>query len=637
MVYHLSRLHRFSKLWGFMKNFLVICLVCLLCLTASIFPVNAVPLPSKAQGINVKAFGAKGDGRTDDTKAIQQALDAASKNKGTGTERNNLVYLPNGTYLISATLSWPSKRIIVSGQTREKTVIKLKDNSPGFSSSNKPLPAITTFEGESTGQAFSNAIYDLTVDIGSGNQGAIGIRFLNNNQGGLRNVAIKSSDRDRRGSVGLALTRAWPGPAMIRDLQISGFDYGIEVQQPEYSLVFEDIALTNQRVAGIKNTANILSIRGLTSKNSVPVIQNVNSDTGMIVVLNGDFKGGSSSFTAIENRGGTLYARNIKTSGYKSAIKNGCKVIRGNNVTEYISGKVYSLFPTPKRSLQLAVEEVPVIPQDDFKDWVSVTDYGANGEDDKDDTAAIQKAMDAGTTVYFPNGKYFISDTIRVRGKVRRITGLHSTFKVNPPLQNQDKPVFRFEEGERNAIILERFWGDYGGGAFHWIEHASSKTLILRNIYMGSGAVYRNTGSGKLFIEDVTGYGNLVFNKQKVWARQLNVEAAATQITNNGGSLWILGLKTEDEGTVVETTNGGKTEILGGLVYPATRKIPDDRPAFINDESKLSVIIRTSYYQGGRYQTVVREKRKGATKKLMYTDIPRIGEINIIPLYAGYE
>lgn len=46
--------------------------------------------------------------------------------------------------------------------------------------------------------------------------------------------------------------------------------------------------------------------------------------------------------------------------------------------------------------------------------------------DGEDDTAAIQRAMDAGKpTVYFPIGRtYFVSDTIIVRGAVRQILGL---------------------------------------------------------------------------------------------------------------------------------------------------------------------------------------------------------------------
>ena len=41
---------------------------------------------------NVRDFGAKGDGKTSDTKAIQSAIDAAGKVQGT-------VYSPDGKYI----------------------------------------------------------------------------------------------------------------------------------------------------------------------------------------------------------------------------------------------------------------------------------------------------------------------------------------------------------------------------------------------------------------------------------------------------------------------------------------------------------------------------------------------------------
>ena len=52
--------------------------------------------------IDVKRdFGAKGDGKTDDTAALQAALDAGS---GNDVKQHKIVYMPNGTYRVRKSL-----------------------------------------------------------------------------------------------------------------------------------------------------------------------------------------------------------------------------------------------------------------------------------------------------------------------------------------------------------------------------------------------------------------------------------------------------------------------------------------------------------------------------------------------------
>jgi hypothetical protein len=71
--------------------------------------------------INVKSFGAKGDGVTDDTAAIQAAIDDASV-------KSNQVSFPSGTYKISAPINVPTGAHLV-GAGWTNSIIKLVSTS----------------------------------------------------------------------------------------------------------------------------------------------------------------------------------------------------------------------------------------------------------------------------------------------------------------------------------------------------------------------------------------------------------------------------------------------------------------------------------------------------------------------------
>jgi len=61
---------------------------------------DITPNPESKDVVSVMDFGAKADGKTDDTGAIQKAMDSFGKTGGT-------VYIPNGSYLIAGSLNIP--------------------------------------------------------------------------------------------------------------------------------------------------------------------------------------------------------------------------------------------------------------------------------------------------------------------------------------------------------------------------------------------------------------------------------------------------------------------------------------------------------------------------------------------------
>jgi len=640
-----------------------LCCVSLIFLSSALQAEN-IEFPADSGVINVKArYGAVGDGVTDDTKAI---LNAIKENAG----KNKVIYFPNGTYLVSDRLEWRDSSgeftayLTFQGQSRTNTIIKLKDSSTGYADPDTSKAVIFTASlddgaphiydrsiGEGL-QAFRNYIRNLTVDTGTGNSGAIGIDYIANNVGSISDVTIRSGDG--QGARGLSMARKYPGPGLIKNVSIEGFNYGIYVSNRQTSMTFENITLHNQIVAGIYNKDNIVSIRGLNSINSVPVIQNPGL-YGLITVLDGEFSGGSPSECAIENsNGSSFYARNIVTSGYKAAIKNNGQVVSGTTQSEFVSDPVLSLFPSPARSLHLPIEDTPTVPNDPINEWANVEDYGADADDlYNNDTAGIQAAMDSGaTTVYFPQssnnqGYYLVDKPIIVRGAVRRIVGLSASVGItwtnsfNDP--DNPKPIFRIEEGVSDVVVFEEiaYWAanDANPNApakyFVSYEHASPKTLVIKG---NTGRAFRNTsGAGKLFLEDVAMGPWLFDHPQRIWARQMNSENFGTKIINNGGSLWILGLKTESIGTVIEAIGGGATELLGGMIIPVTA-VPNDVQAFINNESKHSLVYAVNAESApANHEIQVEEKRDGKTRYKSRSDMPNRAFGTKVALYTGYE
>ena len=289
------------------------------------FPADAV--------INVAQYGAIPDDGKDDTAALQKAISA---NVG----KLLTLYLPSGTYNVSNTLVWKNAAglygagVSLQGQNQANTIIKLDNGA--FGNAQKAVLYTASNSADNKGQGnmgFGNSISDLTIDTGAGNAGASGIDYVANNSAAIRDVTIRSADG--AGQAGLALVRAWPGPMLIKNVQISGFNYGVQVKLDAYTQTFENLSLSGQHVAGIQNSENVLNIRRLNSVNSVPAI--VGSDpAGVITLLDSNLSGGAGNVSAIDNLG-TLYARNVDSSGYSSALKQKGVVLPGNSLSEYSS------------------------------------------------------------------------------------------------------------------------------------------------------------------------------------------------------------------------------------------------------------------------------------------------------------
>lgn len=552
-------------------------------------------------------YKAKNDGKTDVTDIIQQALDEHPNG-------NYVIYLPNGTYLISRQLSWPQaekdensyRKTILQGESVGGTHIVLQDNAYGYD--NPDAPRSILYTGVGSYPHDRNSIRDLTLHTGKGNPGAIGIRFNANYQGTILNVKILSGDGSGVAGIDMNYTDNI-GPLLIKNVEIQGFDVGILTGFPLYGMTFEHITLRGQKKYGIENHDQVLTIRNLRSHNEVPAIANF-GENALLTMIGGalEYTGKQKAkIPAIYNEG-FLFARDIATSRYARAIDDrgpaSGEGLVGPEIIEYSSDIPTNLCHSPQYSFKLSIAETLLPLEQDADQWVGIKgDYGGTTGTGSDDSKAIQQAIDDGAeTIYFtPGGRYTINKDVHIRNRVRKLIGTEAVI--------DGTGKFIVEGSAFKEITFERF-GELGAG----IEHKAPQAVILKNMKV-KDYTSAAKGAGDLYLEDVN-IGHMEINLQHVWGRSLYMNNdRKTKIENNGGTIWILGLTAENGNTLLHNRDRGEVELLG--VHILSSKRAKTAPIFVNDSASLSVEgLKESLMQGNAFPKIAEETRNGTTKVL---------------------
>jgi len=592
-------------------------------------PTEFMQFPADSGVVNVKSppYNAKGDGVTDDTRAIQQALDDHPN-------QHAIIYLPNGVYLVGDTLQWKRGHdATLQGTSRNATILRLRDACPRFSDVKAPRPVLCT--GPNDKERYRNSIRYLTVYTGRNNPGATGIQ-LNSRQGCVRHVLIRSGDG--QGAVGLDMSFGEEtGPTFVKNVTVSGFNVGVSTKNVLRSQTFEHLTLEDQRQVGLLNDGQILSIRDLKSRGQVSAIRST-SPVGLIVLVDSQLEADADvPFAAIENRAG-LFLRNVTVKRFSLAVKQtGAEPVElpGGLITEWASRPM----PGSKVSLNLPVKETPPLSWDPTNEWVNVlafrTDPGS-----RDISDALQRAIDSGkTTVYFPRGNYVIAKPVELRGQVSRMIGCEAVLQVRP--QDERQAALTLGAGDAPAVAIERLIVDFPGSVLErrFIDNPSGRTLLLRDC---QGVDSKFTGPGEIFLEGVD--GRMIFHGQKVWARQINQTSLGSSppdrwwhLRNEGGVMWVLGEESGGPGPVVSTTRGGQTEVLGGLLYSSGGADEQLQPAFVVEDGRISVSVgEVSFTNGVAYPVLVRHTRKGESRDvLLPAQSPGGVGASLIPLFSS--
>ncbi|APW37498.1 hypothetical protein RD110_10095 [Rhodoferax koreense] len=617
-------------------------------------------LPADSGAVNVRDHGAKGDGKADDTAAILAAIAAARTDQGKFFWPSRVVYFPAGTYRVTDSLMKRDEngRYLASmalvGESADTVRIRLDEATAGFTDAKAPKPVIYTtsmllggasgaggkdYTGKGEGNdAYGNYVEDLTIDIGPGNPGAVGIDFLANNSGAIRHVRIMAAAGS--GRTGISMERKWPGPLLLSDVKVQGFAVGISVSQREYGLTMEGVALSGQSEVALRNNGNALALRNVRIETGALALQNMGPD-GLVVSDQLVVQLARNDATWVDNRG------YLTMKGTRVTLVSGESVAEkaGGSLQSATDGAYFGNLRLAKFDAfwKLATPPTPAAWTPEAKRWASVERFGAKADSGEDATEAIRAAMQSGAeVVYLPSGRYVISDVIDVPAKVRRIVGMYSSVTVSrrrAPTLKGETGMFRVATAGSPLTIERIALDNIGMPSQLGIEHSGARSLVLQDVLAaGTGLVSRMPSGGPLFLENTCCGPMVLAGRNGVWARQFNTEGQGVRIFNDGAPLSILGFKTEQNNTAIQNTAGANTEVIGGLLYmihpPAVA-----RPAFINASGArfYAVYVETVQREGASYRVHVSpsddgtESAKQLSSAVMAEDLPTRGRGRVVP------
>ncbi|KAK7716836.1 hypothetical protein SLS57_006518 [Botryosphaeria dothidea] len=431
---------------------------------------------------NVKDYGAKGDGSTDDTEAINSAISDGNRcgdNCDSTTVTPALVYIPPGTYIVSKPIVQYYYTQIV-GDIVDLPVIKAAAGFQGMAVIDADPYNDDGSNWYTNQNNFFRQIRNLVIDLtGMPASSGAGIHWQVAQATSLQNIRFEmiQGGTDNK-QQGIFMDNGSGG--FMTDLTFNGGNYGAFLGSQQFTT--RNLTFNGCNTAIFMNWNWLWTFHGLSINDCQVGIDMANSPSnqtvGSVIVLDSTFTntplGVNTSFSqnSVPATGGTLVLDNVDFSGSQTAVlSSGSPVLAGGStVASWVQGKEYINSagtriqkevdfskPTPLlKDGKIFTRSKPQYGGYASSAFVSIKDAGAAGDGKTDDTAAIQKALDALTDdqiLYFDHGAYLISDTITVPGnKNIKITGeiLPELLATGDKFSDQNNPVPVFKMGSAN-------------------------------------------------------------------------------------------------------------------------------------------------------------------------------------------
>ncbi|EPT06075.1 hypothetical protein FOMPIDRAFT_68535 [Fomitopsis schrenkii] len=400
---------------------------------------------------NVMDYGAKGDGTTDDTDAINSAISSGNR-CGDGTCASStltpaVVYFPQGTYKVSAPLiSYYYTQMI--GDARVPPTIAASSSFAGIAviDVDPYIPGASGAQWYNDTNNFYRAVRNFVIDVTAvpATQSATGIHWQVSQGTSLYNVEFKMSTASDTAHQGLWMENGSGG--MMGDLVFNGGKYGMWTGNQQFTVrnvtindaqtavymdwnwgwTFQGVNINNCQVGFDVMTGGLT--KADQTAGALAIIDATVSDTPI-------FYRTSTSSSALA---GSVVLNNIVLNNVPTAVTvlNGAQVLAGGTTTidSWGQGNVYSgssgttqftsgtITAPSKASSLLAGGKIfsRTIPQyEDYavSQFVSVKDQGAKGDGTTDDTAALQAVFNKYSgcnIIYVDAGTYVVTSTLTI-------------------------------------------------------------------------------------------------------------------------------------------------------------------------------------------------------------------------------
>ena len=393
------------------------------------------PEDSLAGYADLESYGVYGDGIHDDTKALQAAINDIKRRENFG-----IVFIPEGTYLISDTIYVP-KAIRLIGYGKKRPLIRLQDHAAGFDCFHEDdkgggkymfwyCDRIVEEDGivrDANPGTFYSAFSNIDIDTGSGNPYAVGLRTHY-----AQHCFVSFSVIDATGSF----AGMFEAGNEMENVSFIGGDYGIMTTKcsPGWPFMAVDCAFEGQKKAAIFSRELGLAAIRFTVKNTPKVIDGYEGFMDKILMQDCVFENISeealnirlpeNTFTqwSLQNiicRNVPVFAAYPETGKIIKLYADICKITRfthGVQMQEMTdSGEISTTLeqhaiPTMPAPFET---DIPALPP--MEKWVNVQALGAKGDNETDDTKVLQDAIDRYDVLYFPQGWYKVTDTLKMR------------------------------------------------------------------------------------------------------------------------------------------------------------------------------------------------------------------------------